>query len=227
MFFWPTLLQLCAAGADVSVLCLSTGNFDGLGATRKEEMCRSCARLRIGPKNLDILDLDSLQDGFWAWPEDVIAARVREFIRTRGVGLVLTFDGIGVSGHPNHISTSLGVRRACDICAVEGSSSFEVLLLESAPLPWKYFGWLCIWADAFRERADAARCTCRSPLACLRALACHWSQLVWYRVLFTLFSRYAFVNTYVRHVPPTAAPAEPAQEAEDAAPGALRQRRKQ
>ena len=37
MFFWPTLSQLRAAGVTISVLCLSTGNFDGLGDIRKRE----------------------------------------------------------------------------------------------------------------------------------------------------------------------------------------------
>ena len=37
MFFWPTLSQLRAAGVTISILCLSTGNFDGLGGIRKRE----------------------------------------------------------------------------------------------------------------------------------------------------------------------------------------------
>jgi hypothetical protein len=31
-----------------------------------------------------------------------------------------------------------------------------------------------------------------------RVMAAHWSQLVWYRVLFVIFSRYSYVNTLVR-----------------------------
>ena len=38
MFFTPAILGLQAAGVAVHVLCLSTGNFDGLGATRALEL---------------------------------------------------------------------------------------------------------------------------------------------------------------------------------------------
>lgn len=45
MFFWPTLAQLHDAGVRLSVLCLSTGNFDGLGDLRRQEMVESCKQI--------------------------------------------------------------------------------------------------------------------------------------------------------------------------------------
>lgn len=46
MFFSPTLLSL-APHNDISVLCLSSGDADGLGAIRKGELVESCRRLGI------------------------------------------------------------------------------------------------------------------------------------------------------------------------------------
>jgi len=200
MFFWPVLSQLCAAGINLSVLCLSTGNFDGLGSIRKEEMRRSCARIGVRGEALEVLDQAELQDGWHEWPADIVAGKVIDFLEKRGANVVLTFDNAGVSGHPNHISTSSGAQRALEL--VHGDAKlpqFELFLLKSVGIHEKYLGPLCLLLE--RESvADAAAVSCSAP-ACLAALAVHWSQLVWYRVLFTLFSRYAYVNTFFRFAP--------------------------
>jgi len=206
MFFWPTLLQLRRAGVPLCVLCLSTGNADGLGEVRKLEMQRSCARLGISEDNLVVVDVEELQDGFHSWPEEVVSAQVLDFVRARPTRLVLTFDVRGVSGHPNHISTSIGVRRAAARAAVGGGGEacccFKVLMLETVPLPQKYLGLVSLWsapcADTAEVTVAASASVGTGPLACLPALAVHWSQFVWYRVLFTTFSRYAYLNTYVQ-----------------------------
>eukprot|EP00351_Strombidinopsis_sp_SopsisLIS2011_P001185 CAMPEP_0116887710 /NCGR_PEP_ID=MMETSP0463-20121206/22331_1 /TAXON_ID=181622 /ORGANISM="Strombidinopsis sp, Strain SopsisLIS2011" /LENGTH=87 /DNA_ID=CAMNT_0004550945 /DNA_START=455 /DNA_END=714 /DNA_ORIENTATION=+ len=38
-----------------------------------------------------------------------------------------------------------------------------------------------------------------NPLHSMRALACHYTQFVWYRKLFVLFSRYAYFNSFNIH----------------------------
>lgn len=40
-------------------------------------------------------------------------------------------------------------------------------------------------------------------MAALRAMAQHRSQLVWFRWLYVAFSRYMWVNEWVRVLPPT------------------------
>jgi len=47
MFFTPTVLGLARQGITAHVLCLSTGNFDGLGATRARELRASCVELGV------------------------------------------------------------------------------------------------------------------------------------------------------------------------------------
>ena len=46
-FFSPTLLALAQAHVDVDVLCLSTGNFAGLGRTRTQELRAACGVLKV------------------------------------------------------------------------------------------------------------------------------------------------------------------------------------
>jgi hypothetical protein len=65
----------------------------------------------------------------------------------------------------------------------------------------KYFGPLSLLeAYLYFCKSRKLTCLCGNPLECITALSGHWSQLVWYRVLFALFSRYAFVNTYIEAV---------------------------
>ncbi|CAJ1361157.1 unnamed protein product [Effrenium voratum] len=194
MFFWPVLSQLQASGAEISVLCLSTGNFDGLGDLRRREMERSCMQIGVVGEALQILDVAELQDGC-RWPAEVVAAKALIFLRKQRATAVLTFDNKGVSGHPNHISTSEGMLRARELA--EHDLQFDLFLLKSVALYQKYIGPLSL----LMLGASDAAATTNSPTACLTALSAHWSQLVWYRALFALASHYAYVNTFVRHVP--------------------------
>ena len=53
MFFLPTIRSLQEAGETVWILCLTTGNYDGLGNTRKLELSKVCRLLRI-PKLIQV-----------------------------------------------------------------------------------------------------------------------------------------------------------------------------
>ena len=72
---------------------------------------------------------------------------------------------------------------------------------ESVPVQQKYFGPLSL-LEACPCFGKSRKLTflCGNPLECIMALSVHWSQLVWYRILFALCSRYAFVNTYIEAV---------------------------
>jgi N-acetylglucosaminylphosphatidylinositol deacetylase len=56
MFFAPTLLSLRRAGVRVTLLCLSEGNYDGLGAIRREELKRSALLLGIPADRVSVLN---------------------------------------------------------------------------------------------------------------------------------------------------------------------------
>lgn len=208
MFFWPTLLLLQERRVPTCVLCLSTGDAAGLGKVRTEEIRRSCARLAVAGADLVTLNVDDLRDGFHPWPEDVVAKHVLEFLGARRADLVLTFDDSGVSRHPNHVSTSRGVRRARDQlrCSARGddadathlADAFQLLMLDTVPLPAKYLGVLSLMVPQCAGKPTAILF---SPIAAFKAMWVHWSQLVWYRILFVFFSRYSYINTYTEYKP--------------------------
>lgn len=60
MFFSPTVLALTRpeTGNHVKILCLSTGNADGLGETRKKELVKSAMTLGLRQED-DVFVIDS------------------------------------------------------------------------------------------------------------------------------------------------------------------------
>jgi len=60
-------------------LCLSNGNFDGLGKTREKEMHASARYL--GFKDSRVLDHPELQDGMKSyWDPEVIAEEIKKYM---------------------------------------------------------------------------------------------------------------------------------------------------
>ncbi|GBF89810.1 hypothetical protein Rsub_02514 [Raphidocelis subcapitata] len=129
MFFAPSLAHFAARGREVSLLCLSNGDADGLGRVREKELLAACRLLGIPPERVAVADDPSLRDGLATeWPAPAVAARLEAALRARPCGeaqiradpgpkprrkprrQVLTFDARGVSGHANHIATHRGVR---------------------------------------------------------------------------------------------------------------------
>ncbi|XP_042464921.1 probable N-acetylglucosaminyl-phosphatidylinositol de-N-acetylase isoform X2 [Zingiber officinale] len=47
MFFTPTILFLKYGGHNIHILCMSTGNADGVGNTRKDEIYQACSILKL------------------------------------------------------------------------------------------------------------------------------------------------------------------------------------
>lgn len=48
MFFLPSLLALKGSGISCHLLCLTNGDYDGLGKVREKELDRSCRKLGMG-----------------------------------------------------------------------------------------------------------------------------------------------------------------------------------
>ena len=140
MFFSPTLLALTDPdlGNHVKILCLSTGNNDGLGAVRQTELVASAGILGLRAPQKDVLVIDSptFPDSMTAeWPAKAIAellssafspaSKSHSESTSRGpssggrtsegppdvtIDVLVTFDRAGVSGHTNHISLYHGAR---------------------------------------------------------------------------------------------------------------------
>jgi len=146
MFFAPTILSLRKYGFDVHILCLSSGNFDGLGAVREKELERSGLWLGISKEKIFIGNFEDNPDELW--DAAMVAMSLKRLNDVHKFSAVFTFDAFGVSGHKNHVSLFYGAK--------------EFLKTQKS----------------------------------IQAMRAHHSQLVWFRWLYVLFSRYMFFNSY-------------------------------
>ncbi|KAF2806314.1 phosphatidylinositol glycan class L [Mytilinidion resinicola] len=124
MFFAPTLLALAKPelGNHIKILCLSSGNADGLGSIRKKELIKSGLQLGLrGEDDILIIDDPNFPDSMTTtWHPRLIADLLTQMFapgmsRTPStsppvstIDVLLTFDRSGISAHPNHISLHAG-----------------------------------------------------------------------------------------------------------------------
>lgn len=110
MFFAPTIRSLVNFGVRIDILCLSTGNYEGIGKKRSLELLESCQVLGITGS---VSIRDNLKDGPVAWDICTVSNEVQSHILTMNPSPthILTFDIHGVSKHLNHISVCKGIRR--------------------------------------------------------------------------------------------------------------------
>ncbi|KAI9004254.1 putative deacetylase LmbE-like domain-containing protein, partial [Gaertneriomyces semiglobifer] len=200
MFFAPTILGL--KGAQVSVLCLSNGNKDGLGSRRQKELVESCRVLGVHSSSVTCLNLPELQDGSerW-WKAPVISDVLMSHLKNRKVDVIVTFDIGGVSGHPNHRATYEGIRYFKNLPASTQPNPPKCFALKTVPTLRKYtsIGDILITLFLYRLRGMQASGAVfmATPIQVLKARSAmkkHQSQMVWFRRLYVVFSRYMVVN---------------------------------
>ncbi|EFC45500.1 predicted protein [Naegleria gruberi] len=212
MFFSPMLLSLVEQQVSVSILCLSNGNFDGLGEKRVKELELSCSSMGLNCNNakvvkelqddlsgsLVIVDNDQLLDGMNnKWSDELISNFVAKFVEQNGITTLLTFDKDGISSHPNHIDVFRGVSYFSDRCKRE-QTSIDIFTLESVNLLRKYLGIIEFAISLHFNSDENVTIFTPNPFIAWKAMSSHESQFVWFRKLFVLFSRYTFVNTLTK-----------------------------
>ncbi|KAJ3865250.1 LmbE-like protein [Lentinula novae-zelandiae] len=200
-------------------LCLSVGDADGLGHIRKEEYEKSLDVMGIKDTNRIALDDPYLQDSMEvSWDIDYIADVVADFVIHHNITTILSFDQGGVSDHPNHKIIPFGIQRMISAYPVYPPPKFYVLI--TVPISIKYVGILAplvakfdlyamnmLHSAADRLSAVGAKrnreetmpffvAGINDYLVALQAMRQHWSQLVWFRWLNVMFSRYMWVNEW-------------------------------
>ena len=110
MFWTPTIKSLIANNIPMKILCLSNGNYDGLGELREKEFDNVSRALNF-PDN-QILNIPELQDNIkQKWEPKIVSEQIEEFLKyNQDIKIILTFDENGVTKHPNHISCYNGLQ---------------------------------------------------------------------------------------------------------------------
>ncbi|GAA5917647.1 hypothetical protein JCM8208_006173 [Rhodotorula glutinis] len=198
-FFAPTILNLLDSphNPQASLLCLSIGNHDGLGDTRRQELGASCAALGIARDRCTALDLPALPDDpkVW-WETEAVEEVVRRYVKAWNVDAIISFDDYGVSGHANHRALS----SALSSIAATDSTFPPLYAVESTSVLAKYTSVLLLPLALFSRLVPSPSPSSPSTAlfinslaqyrATRRSFAAHESQAVWFRTLFVSASRY-------------------------------------
>eukprot|EP01080_Neovahlkampfia_damariscottae_P007185 gene7185-11497_t len=190
MFFTPTITSI-SKYTNLHLLCLSSGNFDGIGETRKKELEKSSTYLNF--KSFKIIEDDSLQDGMKNhWKKEIISSEIEKFQKEHDVDMIISFDDYGVSGHPNHINTYKGTFEF-----LKKNPEIIGFKLTSCSIYRKYIGLFDVIIWFFYENENDNNYTFFSPLIFngYNSMSKYQSQFIWFRKLFILFSKYSYVNT--------------------------------
>lgn len=194
MFFAPTLLGLARLRHHVFLLCFSAGNYYNQGEIRKKELLQSCDVLGIPPASVMIIDSRDFPDDPGAqWDTGHVASVLLRHVEVNDIDLVVTFDAGGVSGHSNHVALYAAARTL----HLEGKlpEGCTVLTLRSVNVLRKYISLLDLPFSLLRACDVLFVLTSKEVAQAKRAMSCHRSQLLWFRRLYVLFSRYMRINS--------------------------------
>lgn len=191
MFFAPTLLALAPYNT-VRVLCLSSGDADGLGAIRKRELQASCHALGVSG-GATVVEDAALPDSMTsAWPADAIAGYLRQHADEADV--LVTFDEHGVSAHPNHISLLHGARAFVRESSAGGRRR-RLFTLTTVGLARKYLSVLDAPMTLSARKGLVFVSTAAQVGVAQRAMTqAHKSQMRWFRWGWIGLSRYMVIN---------------------------------
>lgn len=203
MFFVPSIRALIEHGTSVHILCLSTGQ-QAAGLLPRSQELKAAANV-LGISSVEVVDSESMKDGMRTeWPADAVESAVASYTARRPVEIIISFDRGGISGHLNHKCTFAGIVRFSSRCGSPPCYS-----LETVPLQRKFssaLDALTSWALHVLAGRESRGALPQHVFIAYTGLALvhnamrigHTSQYVWFRVLYVVFSRYAFVNTLTR-----------------------------
>ena len=225
MFFAPSVLALTQPhlGNHLKILCLSSGDADGLGEIRKKELANSALHLGLRSSG-DVLVLEDTRfpDSMTTiWDAKAISNLLTSTFAPQmaklsdntkpdaNIDVLVTFDKSGVSGHPNHIALYHGaVTFARSLTARHQGWEAPVKLytLPSVNLLRKYVSILDIpltimWSLIKKKQGGDFP----TPLLFVSGMGqyrraqgamttAHKSQMVWFRWGWITLSRYMVVN---------------------------------
>ena len=192
MFFGPSILR----AEDPYILCLSRGAPNG--TIRSNELKNSCKKLGIQDKCF-IPENDTFKDGFeYKWKQDDIRRVVNKYIEKIKPDRIITFDEFGVSHHPNHIAIPKGLKKQFN-ANVNNIDNTPIFFLKTKPIYLKYtenFATIIYYLTKKNKNGYflVTPIKSRFQMKIEYSFMKHKSQIVWYRYLWLIFSRFLHFN---------------------------------
>ena len=202
MFFGPVILDMMRRH-NAFVLCLTSGNFYGLGQVRKKELKASCEKLMNGPTVEVVDEPDKMPDAPTneKWDRKRCLHHIKSFLAKHSIDKLITFDHRGVSSHANHCLLSEIVRT--ELLKEDRFRSLEAYELVTVNVVRKYsflFDLILSLIDKARDgrRVFISVSSVTDYFTALGAMFEHKSQLLWFRYIYLFTSRYLVLNTLKR-----------------------------
>uniref|UniRef100_UPI0035902526 N-acetylglucosaminyl-phosphatidylinositol de-N-acetylase isoform X2 n=1 Tax=Myxine glutinosa TaxID=7769 RepID=UPI0035902526 len=129
-----------------------------------------------------------------SWKVQLVTDLILSHVKEHRIDLMLSFDQRGVSGHANHVAIYQAFRYIYTHKLTP--TGCRMLCLHSVTLLRKYSSLLELPLALFQPHVLLCLARCSQYRRALRAMVCHRSQMLWFRWLYLLFSRYMFVNTF-------------------------------
>lgn len=229
MFFSPVLLSLSRPVLQnkIFILCLSSGDADGLGHIRKGELVRSAMHLGVtSAEHVVVVEdkrfIDSMSITWKA--EDISNVLTHYFAHDNAragraggpsaqIDTIITFDRQGVSGHPNHISLLSGAKAFLKSLMKPHAgwkNPVTLYTLTSVNIFRKYssigdcVGTMLLATFQRKERGSDPTpiITVSNPFDVLKAqtamTTAHQSQMRWFRWGWIGVSRYMVINDLIK-----------------------------
>eukprot|EP00977_Amphora_coffeiformis_P011118 scaffold2657_cov89-Amphora_coffeaeformis.AAC.12 len=179
MFFVPTIRALRIQQQQQQqhclwLLCLTTGNYDGLGQVRSQELISTARNVLYFDKVLSCDDAKIQDHPRLAWDIEYVARLIEGTLQSAlhqetqlkvSSIQIITFDELGVSGHINHRDTYLACRQlACNDNHKLPNLELWTLQTDKTPLFFKYtpglawvlllLTWCGLWPQSSVSRYD-------------------------------------------------------------------------
>lgn len=226
MFFGPILHRLKQFNNSVSVICFSTGDNEGIGHVRKNELKSSVSFFGTPEDHVEILTIVDEPKQFpdsmtIDWNPKKVARKVDQLIKAdtnKESVNILSFDQFGVSNHTNHralykaaylLSRNSGLKSDSE----ETPINYAFWTLNTVSVFRKYISIVDSFVIYIMKRLDmdgysSAVSTVESTTVVsdfeeysktLSAMTkAHVSQMKWFRYGWIIFSRYMVVNDVYR-----------------------------
>lgn len=195
MFFAPTILHLMNKHKPF-ILCLTNGNYYGIGKTREKELAQSCVTLFGSSHDLTMINepnkiLDHPDTKLW----DKLFCKnlIETYLEQNAIDILITFDKFGVSGHTNHCI----INEIIKDLTFKKPSTLVVYELITKNILRKYSFIFDIFLSLVLSFVNSNLIFINSPFDYLKALNAmfkHKSQLCWFRYLYLFSSSYLLIN---------------------------------
>ena len=196
MFWSPTIKTFQKYKISLKILCLSNGNYDGLGEIREKEFDNMSLELKLFDNQL--INVPELQDNIkQKWDKEEVAKQIKEMINSNNdIKTIITFDEKGVTKHPNHISCNEGLKFFLESNKDEvKSKGIKVYFLDSFNFAVQYTFFIPFMSYVFKSYGYFTM----TFFSSYKWMSFYKSQFTLMRKAHVILSGYSYFNTYTKY----------------------------